>query len=248
MKKSKKIQDLKKILKRIPYLLKIKRNIQYKFFPPIHPNIADIIRMRGEIVNTIVHVGAHAGQEIDEYLSLMPSRIVLIEADPDTFRVLKKNVEDNYSSYKNMFYIFNELISEADGKPLKFYRFTNSQSSSVFMASDLLRETWDGLGETGEVLMLESMTLKGVLSREKIDISGLSILTLDIQGSELNALRGLGNEICKFQYIEVEVSFEEVYKGGVLFEELNRYLESMGFQIIGVAQWHGDAVYERIGR
>jgi len=246
MKNSKNINDFKKIIKKIPYLVKIKRKIQYRFFPPEYPNIADIVRMREAIVNTIVHVGAHEGQEIEEYLSLMPSKIVFIEADPTTFLILQKNIAENYRSQRSLFLLFNELISDVDGKILNFYKFNNSQSSSVFKSTDLLKNTWDGLDETGEVLSLKSTTLGKLLFGEEINITDLSILILDIQGSELNALKGLGDEIRKFKYIEVEVSAEEIYQGGPLFAEVNELLALKGFKLIGNTQWHGDAVYERI--
>lgn len=52
---------------------------------------------------------------------------------------------------------------------------------------------------------------------------------LDVQGNELNVLKGSGSLLDQCHSIYTEVSTREVYKGGVLFQELKNYLNDKGF-------------------
>lgn len=235
---------IKDTLKKIKILVKIKWKIQYCFFPPEFPSIGDIIRKNNLKIHTIIHVGAHEGQEINDYMSLEPEMIVFIEADPQTFKKLKNNSKD--WKLENKYKLINALIDSTSGTEKCFYRYTHSQSSSLFLGTDIQKKTWTGLEPTNEVLKLKTSTLREIIIENNLQLSENSILILDIQGSELNALIGLGNYLYKFMYIEVEASEVEIYKGAPLLSDINNFMVKNGFKLITKAQWHGDIVYENL--
>ena len=86
------------------------------------------------------------------------------------------------------------------------------------------------------------MVLEDVFS----DFKNITLLTLDIQGAELQALRGAGRELAKVKAIFTEVNFEKVYKDCALIDELDSYLGGFGFKRVLTfrtqAGW-GDALY-----
>jgi hypothetical protein len=128
-----------------------------------------------------------------------------------------------------------------------FYRYSNDgASSSIFRETELLRENWKdiGLKETGEVLPLVTRRLDSVLHSLDFSFEGMNCLILDIQGSELEALKGTGSSIGNFDFVEVEVSQEEIYSGASLFDEVDDFLSNNGFRRITDIPWHGDVVYE----
>lgn len=55
---------------------------------------------------------------------------------------------------------------------------------------------------------------------------------LDIQGSELDALIGLGKFLDNVIGIEAEVEFFELYEGQPCFEQINRFLSEKGFVFV----------------
>lgn len=76
-------------------------------------------------------------------------------------------------------------------------------------------------------------------------------MNLDIQGSELAAIKSLGARIHGVNWIYTEVNTEEVYKGVPLIDDLDSYLTSRGFSrlltLLTTAGW-GDALYIRNDR
>ena len=58
------------------------------------------------------------------------------------------------------------------------------------------------------------------------------LVKLDIQGYELEALRGFGKCINYVDYILIEVSFQEAYKNQPFANEIIEFLENRNFAVI----------------
>jgi FkbM family methyltransferase len=209
---------------------------------------APILKAKSLKPDLIVHVGSHEGQEIEAYLELKPRKIIFIEADPKTFQTLEKNMQ-SYSDYETEILCINVLISSQDDKDIDFYRYTNNgESSSIFRATHLLRTTWSiiNLDETGEILSLRTKTLKSLFDELNLSIGSNSLLILDIQGAELEALIGLDKDLTKFEFLEIEVSTQQIYEQAPLFQQIDGYLQNYNFQRLTEIPWHGDIVYQQI--
>ena len=59
-------------------------------------------------------------------------------------------------------------------------------------------------------------------------------LKLDVQGSERQALEGLGGSFDRIKAIELEVSTVELYKGEALFPEIVHFLEGKNYSIFSI--------------
>jgi len=209
--------------------------------------ITQVLATRKIFGASFVHVGAHTAQELDSYLSLMPRKILWIEADPVTFFKLERKLISSEKLHLASIQWINALVGSSSGSVVPFYRYSNDgASSSIFRETELLRENWKdiGLQETGEVLPLVTRRLDSVLQSLDFSFEGMNCLILDIQGSELEALKGTGSLIGNFDFVEVEVSQEEIYSGAPLFDEVDGFLSKNGFKRITGIPWHGDVVYE----
>ena len=67
------------------------------------------------------------------------------------------------------------------------------------------------------------------METNNIEISQYNFWIVDLQGAELLALKGAEKSLKSCDKLYVEVSLDEVYKGGVLYPELLNYLNSQGF-------------------
>jgi FkbM family methyltransferase len=76
------------------------------------------------------------------------------------------------------------------------------------------------------------------------DIQSPALLKLDVQGFELEALRGCENLLDRFAYVYAECSFVELYAGQVLADEVIAWLRERGFRLRGVHNMD----YDRGGR
>lgn len=68
------------------------------------------------------------------------------------------------------------------------------------------------------------------LIRENI-ISMPDVIKLDIQGFELEALKGMGDLLHQVKYILCEVSFKKLYQNQALFLDIANYLEAFNLRI-----------------
>ena len=70
----------------------------------------------------------------------------------------------------------------------------------------------------------------------------------DIQGYELEALKGMPNHLKIAEYIYLEVNFEEVYLGCSQIKDIDKFLLKFGFMRVGIRKtdkgW-GDAIYSK---
>jgi len=61
-----------------------------------------------------------------------------------------------------------------------------------------------------------------------------ALLKIDVQGYELEALRGCEPLLDRFRHVYVECSFMELYEGQGLASEVIGYLAVYGFRLVGV--------------
>lgn len=91
---------------------------------------------------------------------------------------------------------------------------------------------------------------------EELHLDAVDLLKIDVQGFELQVLAGAERLLARVGTLLVEVSFYELYEGGVLFWELHRFLAGSGFLLHRLDHFQtgesgvvlqADAVYRRRG-
>jgi FkbM family methyltransferase len=190
--------------------------------------------------NTIVHVGAHTGEERSSYLSKHwkdLSKIIWIEAQPSLAQKLSEIVNPEIET------VLNHAVWSKTGEVLSLKVTNNSESSSLLKLADhsILYP---------DISVVTEIEVHTVRLDELIPCDFHSdFLNLDIQGAELAALQGLGTVISDFNVIYTEVNFIELYEDCPLVEDLDSYLKQFGFDRISTrtvpdSSW-GDAIYVR---
>ena len=184
----------------------------------------------------VLHVGAHHGEEHEDYLKI-GAKPIYVEANPEVFEVLKEKL-----SNQNCF-LHNVAISNKNDKSL-FYITSNDQSSSLLKLKKH-KEIYPKIHET-KTITVDCITIDNLIKKYNYDID---LLYMDIQGAELLALKGAtyllsSNKLC---CIYTEINFVELYEDCVLIDELDDFLNSFGFKRIHTKcpfskSW-GDAFY-----
>lgn len=85
----------------------------------------------------------------------------------------------------------------------------------------------------------EKETRKIVIKRldellDETDLVQPALLKIDVQGYELEVLKGCGGLLEAFAYVYVECSFEELYDGQALASEVIDFLHNRGFALNGI--------------
>jgi len=107
----------------------------------------------------------------------------------------------------------------------------NSVSSSLYVPRDCaLNERASAIITTTETVAVKSLD---TVIREYFPTAARIFLKLDIQGSELAALRGLRNEAERVRVLEVELSIEKLYEGVGSWQEILAHVIAGGFELVG---------------
>ena len=114
-------------------------------------------------------------------------------------------------------------------------------SSSLLPISSLQEEIFPGTGEI-ETLDVRVAPLDAFV--DKNNILAPAMLKLDVQGFELDALRGCESLLSRFEWVYCECSFVELYSGQKLAADVIDWLSSKGFRIKGMY----NPAYDRAGQ
>jgi len=179
--------------------------------------------------NGILHLDAHRGNEAGVY-NWFNKKVLWIEAIPDIYDELERNIKYQFGQQA-----ICALLGNKDKENTKFYLSNNDKaSSSIFDLSKDVKEKklWAERNiKMNKFIFLEMRTLDSILDEYKIQSSNYNHWVLDLQGSELNCLKGAKRALKNCKSISIEVSKKEFYKGGVLWEEIRDYLTSKNFKL-----------------
>ena len=198
---------------------------------------SEIVKQYDMDIHGILHVGAHHCEELEDYEKVVSrDKILWIEAIPD-------NVEYCQSRFPDI-RIQQAVVGENNGDPVTFNISNNGQSSSLLpLGTHLQHHPW--VWYVG-AFNTTTRTVQSVVDEHQF--TGANFINLDIQGTELQALKG--TDLSHVDYIYTGVKSEHVYEGCSLIGELDTYLKDQGFYRADVS-WQadcgwGDALYIRV--
>lgn len=197
-------------------------------------------------VRTAIHVGAHLGQERRRYRKMGVREVLWVEGSPSIYERLRASFDADRAAGKlaGRHVAVNALLADRSGADIVLHGFSNGgASNSIFPMTEKLSETWPSVRQTGQNEIVVSSTLDEIASREGFERPDL--IVVDVQGAELLVLRGGTRTLASAKAVVSEVSTVPYYDGGVLFDELNAFLESQGFVAAQKPTTHGDILYLR---
>lgn len=190
-------------------------------------------------VSGAIHVGAHHGTEINEYLRCGAEKVVCFEPIKSSFEILKK-----YESEKVL--LFNCALGEIEKKDVTMHVSSGDKCSSSIL------EPMEHLIDHPTIFFNEYELVNMHTLDQYIDkIKGCNYLSIDVQGYEYEVLQG-SNETLKFiDYIYLEVNRGQTYKNNRLVEDIDALLLSYDIHRVETS-WEsrtwGDAFYKRAGK
>ena len=165
----------------------------------------------------VAHVGAHHAEEFKDYKKYGWGKVLWIEAIVENIKVIQQVISGSQDE------IVNAAIWSSSGNLLNFNIASNSQSTSAlpFAYHSVL---YPDIVKTGDRKIV-SITLDELLRTKEIP----NFINLDIQGSELEALKGLSNSLYAVKWIYTEVNKQELYESCPLVYEIDEFLKPYGF-------------------
>ena len=185
-------------------------------------------------VRGVIHIGAHIGQEHNLYKEIGVNDIIYFEPLLENFKQLKENVKDDAL-------LFNVALGNFRGRILMNVETANQRQSSSILTPQLhvLQYPWITFDHKEEVEI-------DMLDEIDFDRSKYNMINIDVQGYELEALRGSSKTLEDIDYIISEVNRGELYQNCAKVEELDDFLKNYGFNRVET-NWAGntwgDALY-----
>jgi FkbM family methyltransferase len=167
----------------------------------------------------VVDVGAHIGQ----YTILASRRVGLtgqvisIEPEPRNFEILKRNIS------------LNQLCNV---KPVACAAYSSHTKTKLFLPEEESGRTIyntvmkERAGNNGRYVEVDTATLDSVL--ESLGLSKVNWIKIDVEGAELEVLRGACNILAESNKVRVLVEIHSVS----LYKDVSDYLKSLKFKII----------------
>jgi FkbM family methyltransferase len=193
-------------------------------------------RIRG-----VIHIGAHHAEEANSYIRNGINDVIWIEANPSNIHIVNKQI----SSFPRM----RAFCFAAGSKShclVSLNIANNGQSSSILDLGS--HQTHHPEVKYINSIECQLLSIDDFVSARGIDLSHYNMMNLDIQGYELEALRGATDTLQMIDFIYTEVNSEEVYKKVPLFPEVESFLQSLGFSLVAkelTKYGWGDAFFAR---
>jgi FkbM family methyltransferase len=189
----------------------------------------------------VLHVGANVGEEAPVYNELGIPRVLWIEADHDIVPKLQKNI----SKFINQ-ECLNYAIFDKDQKNVKFNRANNGgQSSSLLELGEHKRQHPDVFYINHfftDTYRIDSLLALNLLPEY---FHGLDFLNIDVQGADGHVLKGMGETLHQFKWINIESNKAQTYIGNIEVSDVDLFLNGFGFKRVET-HWcgiWGDAIY-----
>jgi FkbM family methyltransferase len=194
----------------------------------------------------IFDVGAYDGRTTTQYLSLFPlAKVYAFEPFSDSFEKLKF-----FASTNNNIFPYNFAVSNQNGQSL-FYCNDFDATNSLLESNENIEGLQIPLKHKKSI-KVNTITIDSFTTDKEIHF--IDILKLDIQGGELEALKGAENllKAQKINLIYTEIEFVQLYKNQPLYDDINNYLKGFGYELFGYYNFNfskkgqlswGDAIY-----
>jgi FkbM family methyltransferase len=178
-------------------------------------------------IDTVIDVGANEGQYAKTLLDHgYKGKVYSFEPIKSVFEKLKKTAS-NFSQWTT----FNVGMGSKE-EDILMNIAENLVSSSILKVGQATLAAEPKTRITHQEVI--KITTLDLYCDKTLNLSKNTLLKLDVQGYELEALKGAKKMISSMRLIQAELSFIPVYEGAPLFQEVVGFLNLNGFEIYSI--------------
>jgi FkbM family methyltransferase len=178
-------------------------------------DLDDLVQKYSLDVRGVLHIGAHHGQEYSTYKRLNISPIVFVEALPHTYNILTQNVGPECIC-------INVAIGNHEGVVSMYVDEANTGGSSSVLKPKIHLQQYPHIQFPYQVDV-------PITKIDTLDLPLCNFINMDIQGYELEALKGAAIYLNTVDYLMLEINRAEVYENCAQIEQVDQYLLQYGF-------------------
>ncbi len=186
---------------------------------------------------TIIDVGAmlEGKNRFDGLLEKGLARVIGFEPDPTEYQKLKPREDERHAFLP--YFVGN-------GKSATFHRCRYNGCSSLYRPNRKLLDLFTSLGDpaNGFFEVLSTSEVMTVRLDDIEEAKKCDFLKVDVQGAELDVLKGASRTLGHAAVVELEVEFVPLYEDQPLFAEIDSHMRSHGFLLHKFADIAGRAM------
>jgi FkbM family methyltransferase len=169
---------------------------------------------------TIVDGGANRGDTVARLRATFPDATIHAF---EPIAALAEAIRARFEGDRGL--VVHRAALAAEGGRLAFHRMKADATSSVLVPSALKRRYQGDRVDVAEQSEVLALALADAVP------APIDVLKLDLQGYELEALRGLRERLADVRVLLTEVEFVPLYEGQPLFGDLDVFLRAHGFRL-----------------
>lgn len=191
-------------------------------------NLNELHKKYNMNISGVIHVGAHFGEEQNAYKLLGISKISYFEPVGKTFKKLKEKIGDEA-------HLFNYALGNENKKIEMYVEEADAYGcSSLLKPSDNYKNVKFNYDEIVQMKRLDDV---------EFDFSNYNFMNIDVQGYELEVLKGSVKTLEHIDYIMCEINRFTLekpleYINCVQISELIEFLSSFSFRFVE-SNWAG---------
>ena len=186
-------------------------------------------------ITGVIHIGAHYGEEVSSYISNGIEDIILFEPLEENFNILEKNVSNMNANITG-----HQVALGNENKSIEMYLASNNLESSSVLKPKL------HLVQHGHITFDEKQEVE-MKQLDEYNYKTYNFINMDVQGYELEVLKGAKNTLNFVDYVYCEVNRDEVYEGNAMIQDIDNFLSDYQMRRVETVWWDngnwGDALY-----
>jgi len=174
---------------------------------------------------TVVDLGANEGAFSAGVLAVAPrARVIAVEPGPAALARLRARL----GRYPNV-EIRGAAVARESGTAA-FHITGHDHGSSLQQPLSESRAVVGAGAEVVETIEVPTLSLDDLVEDRAVDV-----LKIDVQGSELDVLRGGRGALARSRAVLLEMNFFSQYEGDATFDTLHAEMTGLGFQLVNVS-------------
>ena len=187
----------------------------------------DLVKKYDMIITGVIHIGGHYGEEVQDYIDEGIQQIILFEPLSENFNILKEKAGNLNANIEG----FQVALGAKKGTATMYVSDNEKQSSSILKPKVHLTHHPHVKFPTTEEVEVDTL--------DSYNCGNYNFINMDVQGYELEVLKGGTKVLEQVNYVYCEVNRDEVYENNAYVEEIDEFLAQYGMERMET-DWAGD--------
>jgi len=198
--------------------------------PQVGNNYAWTVEFIEKPIGSVVEVGSRDGMDAVYFARTYNCPVIAFECDPVQFPITEQNLKDaKLPDARSFPYALLDKDGIVDFRQVDQELYPSAGVSSLLEINFENRQLEDV--DRGRASVQIPVEVQGHRF-DTLDIAAPDVLALDVQGVEIQVLKGFGQLLKNVKYVVTEAERVPSYSGGNSFRGLNSYMQLQGFRIV----------------